>query len=162
MTRSLNVWKEDKSLFLILFFSLSLLPAGWCKWPCVVYLSLLCHSISHTLGYRVFEHGLCLPCGNRILVKPEAQSQHSFITVLFPFLSQASLHDQKHPRCVPVPSSPLPVLPPWPISVCSVSGLFSALWMQGQPGSLGSTEVEGPRWPSGTLDIHLPPAGSVT
>lgn len=126
--------------------------------------------VSFVIPYHIpwaigcFEHDLCLLCENRILVKPEAQSQHSSITTLFPFLSQTSLHDQKHPRCVPVLSSPhpLPVLPPWPITVCSISGLFSALRMQGQPGSLGSAEVEGPRWPSGTLDIHLPPAGSVT
>lgn len=51
----------------------------------VVYLSLLGHSISHTLGCRVFEHDLCLLCGNQILVKLEAQSQHSSITTLFPF-----------------------------------------------------------------------------
>lgn len=125
----------------------------------VVYLSLLGHSIPHTLGCRVFEHDLCLLCGNQILVKSEAQSQHSSITTLFPFCPKPVCLTKSIPG-VPVPSSPLPVLSPWPVSVCSVSGLFSALWMQGQPGSLCSAEVEGPRWSSGTLDIHLPPAGS--
>lgn len=76
--------------------------------------------VSFVIPYHIpwaigcFEHDLCLLYGNRILVKPEAQSQHSSITTLFPFLSQASLHDQKHPRCVPVLSS-LP--PPTPSSL---------------------------------------------
>lgn len=68
----------------------------------------------------MFAHDLCLLCGNQVLVKPEAQSQHSSITTL-PFLSQASLRDQKHPRCVPVPR-PAPSLSSHPgQSVCVAS-----------------------------------------